>query len=51
MSNPFLKEKDSAYASPKVEVVAFSEEDVIRTSNFTIGDESYDVTKDAIWFD
>lgn len=51
MRNPFLKEKDNAYVSPKAEVIAFPEEDVIRTSNFAIGDESYDVEKDAIWFD
>lgn len=51
MNNPFLKEKDNAYASPNMEVIAFPKEDVIRTSNFKIGEEEYDVTKDAIWFD
>lgn len=51
MIKKLLEQEENDYVSPKMSVIKFSEEEVIRTSNFAIGDEDHDVTKDAVWFD
>ena len=39
------------YIAMQMEVVDFSKEDVIRTSNYSVGDEEFDVGGDAVPFD
>lgn len=51
MLKQFLEAKEGVYVSPKLEVTRFLEEDVIRTSNFAVGDENFDVDGSAVPFD
>ena len=42
---------DRQYLPVEIKVIAFLEEDVIRTSNYTVGDEDFDVDGSAVPFD
>lgn len=46
-----LENKKDSYVSPMISIVELLSEDVIKTSNFIVGDEDFDVSKDAIQFD
>ena len=45
------EQQENGYVSPKIDVTQFFEEDVIRTSNYSVGDEDFDVGGDAVPFD
>ena len=48
----FLTENDTKnYVSPTLSIMEFLSEDVIRTSDFKVGDEDFDVPGDAVPFD
>lgn len=51
MIKKFLEQQENGYVSPRIDVTQFFEEDVIRTSNYSVGDEEFDVGGDAVPFD
>ena len=51
MTKQFLEQKENGYVSPKIGVTKFFEQDVVRTSNHKIGDETFDVNGSAVDFD
>lgn len=46
-----LENKKDSYVSPMISIVELLSEDVIKTSNFIVGDEDFDVSQDAVPFD
>ena len=51
MIRKLLKEMEDEYVSPTLYVTQFSENDVVRTSDFTVGEEEFDVNGSAVPFD
>ena len=46
-----FEQNENGYVSPKIDVIKFVEEEVIRTSNFAVGEEDFDVNGSAVPFD
>ena len=46
-----LENNKNSYVSPMVSIMELLSEDVITASSFTVGDEKYDVSGDAVPFD
>ena len=51
MLKKLLEEQEDGYVSPNLVITRLFEEDVVRTSNFVVGDEDFDVNGDAVPFD
>ena len=51
MIRKLLEEMENGYVSPTIHVTQFFENDVVRTSDFAIGDEEFDVNGSAVPFD
>ena len=51
MIRKLLEEKENGYVSPTIHVTQFFQDDVVRTSDFTVGEEEFDVNGSAVPFD